>query len=406
MAKYRWEGMDREGNRLSGIEDVKSEKDLRKLLRSQGIRPRKIIPPSFFDIDLNDWMATHGMAKSFGDAEILSFTKQLSTMISAGIPILQALEIYHKSERNISMRKAVGDIAIDVAEGKTIAEALAKQGGFTSLYCNLVKAGEAGGILDAILKKLAEHMERQRKLKGQIKSAMIYPILVVVVGVIVIYVMMTFVVPKLAEMIAEGGQQLPAITQLVLDVSKFFQHYSIHLALGGIGFVIALRSFLKTKEGREFYDSTAMKLPLFGPIIIKGNLASFSRTLSTMLSAGISLVDALSICIETVDNVVMARDLVGLKKAIVEGKTLTEGLVKIEYFPAMVAQMVGVGEQTGNVDNMLVKVAEVFEEQVNNLVANMTKMIEPIIIVVLGGIVAVIMVAMYMPIFVSAGGIN
>jgi len=406
MAKYRWEGMDREGNRLSGVEDVKTEKDLRKLLRSQGIRPRKIIPPSLFDIDLNDWMATHGMARAFGDAEILSFTKQLSTMISAGIPILQALEIYHKSERNLSMRKAVGDIAVDVAEGKTIAEALAKQGGFSSLYCNLVKAGEAGGILDAILKKLAEHMERQRKLKGQIKSAMIYPTLVVVVGVAVIYVMMTFVVPKLAEMIAEGGQQLPAITQFVLDVSKFFQSYSIHLGIGGIGFGIAFRSFLKTKEGREFFDSTTMKLPLFGPIIIKGNLASFSRTLSTMLGAGISLVDALSICIETVDNVVMARDLIGLKKAIVEGKTLTEGLVKIEYFPSMVAQMVGVGEQTGNVDNMLVKVAEVFEEQVNNLVANMTKMIEPVIIVVLGGIVAVIMVAMYMPIFVSAGGIN
>jgi type IV pilus assembly protein PilC len=249
-------------------------------------------------------------------------------------------------------------------------------------------------------------MDRDRKIKGQIKSAMIYPTLVVVVGVVVIYVMMTFVVPKLAEMIKEGGQELPWITQMVLSVSEFFRDYSIHIALVLIALVFLIRYVLKTKEGREFFDSMSMKAPIFGAIIVKGNLASFSRTLSTMLSAGISLVDALSICIETVSNVVMARDLVGLKKAIVEGKTLTEGLVKIEYFPAMVAQMVGVGEQTGNVDNMLVKVAEVFEEQVNNLVANMTKMIEPIIIVVLGGVVAVIMVAMYMPIFVSAGGIN
>ncbi|PIP88758.1 MAG: pilus assembly protein PilC [Bdellovibrionales bacterium CG22_combo_CG10-13_8_21_14_all_38_13] len=404
MANYGWEGLNKDGVRESGTVNAADEKEVRRTLRGRGVRVKKITPPSFLEFDIGEWLVARGFAKAFGPRELMTFTKQLAIMTDAGVPIIQALEILFKSERNASLKNAVKTISIDVGEGKTLAEAMGKQKGFDRLYCNLVKAGEAGGILDEILRKLGEHMDRAEKIKAQIKSAMTYPAIVVFVGLAVIWGLMTFVVPQFVEMLKDSGQEPPFITQLVIDTSNFIQEYSLIGIPGMLVGVVLLQNYIKTTTGKIAFDNFMMRLPVFGPIVVKGNLASFCRTMSTLLSSGVSLIDSLEICVETIDNGVVANDLKTVRKAIEQGKTLTEPLSKIDYFPDMVSQMIRVGEQTGRVDSMLEKVAEVFEEEVNNLVTNMTKLIEPFIIVFLGGMVATVLVAMYLPIFMSAGG--
>ncbi|MBT3583318.1 MAG: type II secretion system F family protein [Halobacteriovoraceae bacterium] len=404
MGNWRYQGLDKTGKRCEGAIQASSEREARRVLRGKGIRPKKISPPSIMEFDIGEWMVDKGLAKAFGQKELLNFTKQLAIMINAGVPIISALEILFKNEKNPALKRTVKNIAVDVGEGKTISEAMNKQKGFDKLYCSLVKAGEAGGILDTILDKLTIHLEKQEKTKAQIKGAMTYPFIVTLVGAGVIWMMMVFVVPQFVSMLTDTGQAIPAITQLVIDTSDFLGKYSlvgipILLVLGSL-----LGSYIRTPTGKFIFDRFIMKMPIFGGIVIKGNLASFSRTLSTMLSSGVSLVDALDICIDTIDNGVITKDLEEVKKKVVEGKTLTEPLLKIEYFPDMVAQMIKVGEQTGAVDTMLEKVADVFEEEVTTLVGEMTKLIEPLIIVVLGGIIATILVAMYLPMFMAAGG--
>ncbi len=403
MGIYKYEGVDSNNKKVVGQMDAASEKEVRKIMRAQNVRVKKIIPPTILEFDLGAWMVEKGFAKSVGAKELGTFTKQLSIMISAGVPILQALEILYRSEKNPSLKLAVKKIAADVGEGKTIAEAMAAHKCFDKLYCNLVRAGEAGGILDQILKKLAVHMEKAEKTKSQIKSAMMYPSVVVSVGAVVIWGMMVFVVPQFTGMLKETGQELPWITSFVIDTSNFLGAYTPVIVPGAIVAVIFLLSYIKTPTGKIMWDNFSMRLPLFGGIIIKGNLSGFSNTLATLLGAGVSLIDALDICIETIDSSVIAKDIKEVKKKVIEGKTLTEPLSKIEYFPELVTQMIRVGEQTGQIDQMLARVAEVFESEVDNLVMGMTKMIEPIIIVVLGGIIATILVAMYLPMFMSAG---
>ncbi len=403
MGIYKYEGVDTNGKKVVGQIDATSEKDVRKALRAQTIRVKKIVPPTILEFDLGAWMVEKGFAKSISNKELCTFTKQLSIMISAGVPILQAMEILYRSEKNPTLKLSIKKIASDVGEGKTIAEAMSSQKGFDKLYCNLVRAGEAGGILDTILKKLAVHMDKQEKTKAQIKSAMMYPSVVVSVGVVVIWAMMVFVVPQFTGMLKESGQEVPWITQFVIDTSNFMGTYTPIMVPGAIIGVVMFLSYIKTPTGKVMWDNFSMRIPVFGGIIIKGNLSSFSNTLATLLGAGVSLIDALDICIETVDSSVIAQDLKEVKKKVTEGKTLTEPLSKIEYFPELVTQMIRVGEQTGQIDEMLARVAEVFEEEVDNLVTGMTKMIEPLIIVVLGGIIATILVAMYLPMFMSAG---
>lgn len=403
MSMYKWIGVDADGNKASGKVDARSPKEVKRILRTQGIRPRRVIAPSVFEIDINEWMVEKGLAAPFGNKELLNFTKQLATMVGAGVPLLQSLEIIHKSEKHPALKKAVQSIATDVSEGKTIAEAMKKQQGFSKLYCNLVKAGEAGGILDSILEKLMQHMDRQEKTKSAIKSAMMYPAIVIVVGIGVVILMMTIVVPMMMEMFAENNQELPAITLLVIDISNFIRDFFLEITGVCVAVVVGISASIKTPNGKMTFDRVMMKMPIFGGIIIKGNLASFSRTLATMMGAGVPLVDGLEICIETIDHSVVKKDLKLVRKRVTEGKTLVEPLLKIEYFPDMVSQMIRVGEQTGNVDQMLEKVADVFEDEVNQLVNAMTKMIEPVVIVFLGVVVGGILIAMYLPMFSAAG---
>ena len=403
MGMFKYEAVDKNGKKISGQIEATSEREVRKLLRVQGVRVKKIIPPSILEFDLGMWLVDKGFAAAIGPKELSGFTKQLSIMITAGVPILQSLEILYRSEKNPSLKLAIKKIAADVGEGKTIAESMQAQKGFNKLYCSLVKAGEAGGILDIILKKLSVHMDKQEKTKAQIKSAMMYPSIVCGVGALVVWGMMVFVVPTFTGMLKENNQEIPWITQFVINMSEFFGKYSPVMVPGVLVGLMLFISYIKTPIGKVVWDNFSMRVPVFGKIIIKGNLSSFASTLSTLLGAGVSLIDALDICIETLDNGVIALDLKEVKRKVIEGKTLTEPLSKIEYFPELVTQMIRVGEQTGQIDQMLARVAEVFEDEVDTLVTGMTKMIEPLIIVVLGGIIATILVAMYLPMFKSAG---
>lgn len=404
MGMWKWEGLDKNGKKSRGEIQAKTEKEARKALRGEGIRAKKLTPPSILEFDLGEWMVEHGVGASITNSELCQFTKQFGTMISAGVPILQSLEILYKAEKNPTLKKSLKGISQEVGEGKTLAEAMAKQQGFSRMYCNLIKAGEAGGVLETILTKLATHLERQEQIKNKIKSALTYPTVACVVGILVVWGLLVFIVPKFMEMLSESNQEPPFVTLLVVNTSKFLQEWTPIMGPAFFAFVVFLNYWRKSPAGKPIFDRVTMRLPIFGGVIIKGNMASFTRTLSTMLSSGVALIDSLEICTETIDQTCLVRDIKGIRKAITEGQTFAEPLSKIDYIPPMVTQMVKVGEQTGRLDEMLDRIADVFEEEVNRLIEAMTKMIEPLIIVVLGGIVAVILVAMYLPIFMAAGG--
>ena len=404
MPKFKYVGFTAQGKKVENSIEADTDREAKKILRRQGIRTTKVTAPSFFEADLGQWMMDKGLAKPFGRAELMRFTRQLAILINAGVPILEGLEILQKQEQNMVLKRVVKSVSMQVEEGKSLFDALSSQPGFDKLYCALVKAGESAGILDTILNKLAEFLEKQEKLKKQVKSALTYPVIVVFVGIVVIFGLMTFVVPQFVGMLKESNQDIPWVTQVVMDVSAFFQNYTLLLIAGLIAGSMFFLNYIKTKEGKSQWDRFTMKAPLFGMLIIKGNLGNFTRTLATMLTAGVPIIDSLEICIDTLDNTQIANDLAKVRLAVIEGKSITEPLSRIAYFPPLVTQMMKVGESTGNLDNMLVKVADVFQDEVEELVGNLTKLIEPIILVVLGGIIGFVLIAMYLPIFMSAGG--
>jgi type IV pilus assembly protein PilC len=404
MPKFKYVGFTAQGKKVENSIEADTDREAKKILRRQGIRTTKMTAPSFFEADLGQWMMDKGLAKPFGRAELMRFTRQLAILINAGVPILEGLEILQKQEQNMVLKRVVKSVSMQVEEGKSLFDALSSQPGFDKLYCALVKAGESAGILDTILNKLAEFLEKQEKLKKQVKSALTYPVIVVFVGIIVIFGLMTFVVPQFVGMLKESNQEIPWVTQVVMDVSAFFQNYTLLLIVGLIAGAMFFLNFIKTKEGKAQWDRVTMKAPLFGMLIIKGNLGNFTRTLATMLTAGVPIIDSLEICIDTLDNTQIAKDMAKVRLAVIEGKSITEPLSRITYFPPLVTQMMKVGESTGNLDNMLVKVADVFQDEVEELVGNLTKLIEPMILVVLGGIIGFVLIAMYLPIFMSAGG--
>lgn len=406
MAKFRYVGFTGEGKKVENTIEANTVRDAKRLLRRQNIRATKIIAPSFFEADLGQFLVDKGLAKPFGRVELMRFTRQLSILINAGVPILECMEILHKQEQNMVLKRVVKNIATQIEEGKSLFDAMSSQQGFDKLYCALVKAGESAGILDSILNKLAEFLEKAEKLKKQVKSALTYPVIVIIVGILVVFGLMTFVVPQFVGILKESNQEIPWVTQTVIDISNFFQNYTLLLIAGMVAVAMIFVNFIKTKEGKQIWDRFTMKAPLFGLLVIKGNLGAFTRTLATMLAAGVPIIDSLEICIETLDNTQIAKDLTRVRKAVIEGKSITDPLSRITYFPPLVTQMIKVGESTGNMDQMLIKVADVFEEEVEELVGNLTKLIEPIILVVLGGIIGFVLIAMYLPIFMSAGGVD
>ncbi|MCP9475801.1 MAG: type II secretion system F family protein [Nitrospira sp.] len=344
------------------------------------------------------------------EKDLVVFTRQFGTMINAGLPLVQCLDILATQSENAVLKKAVGEIKTDVESGSTFSDSLRKHPKiFDDLYVNMVHAGEVGGLLDTIMSRLSKHIEKAMKLKGQIKSAMVYPSAIVGIAVIVITVLMIWVIPVFEKMFKEmsgGTMALPGPTQLVIDMSNFVQASWYVIVAAIIGVVVAVKKYYATAQGRLVIDKSLLKLPIFGSLILKASVAKFTRTLGTLLSSGVPLLEALTICAKTAGNKVVEGALLEAKVSISGGKTIADPLAKSATFPKMVTHMIAVGESTGALDNMLGKIADFYEDEVDEAVANLTALLEPMMMVFLGVTVGFIVVAMYLPIFTMASAIG
>jgi type IV pilus assembly protein PilC len=399
MPVFVWEGTNSKGKKVQGELEAKDIQSVFNVLKSQRVIPNaKTIREKGKGLEME--IKIPGFGHSVKGRDIVIFTRQFATMIDAGLPLVQAFDILAKQHENPAFRKVLLGIKEAVETGGTLSEGMAKfPKAFDDLYVNMVNAGENGGILDVILDRLAVHQEKAMKLKREIKTAMIYPAVVISAAFIVTSVLLIFVIPTFAELFADFGAALPLPTQLVINLSNFVVGNAI-LIFGSIfGSLFALFRFAKTPRGKEVLHPIFLKLPIFGDIIRKVAVARFTRTLGTMLSSGVPILDALNICARTAGNKVVERDVQRARVAISEGKSMVEPLSESSVFPAMVIQMIGVGESTGALDAMLQKIADFYEEEVDNAVGAMKQLIEPLMILVLGTIVGALVIAMYLPIF-------
>jgi type IV pilus assembly protein PilC len=391
---FTWEGKTRQGAVQKGELAANSKEDVMALLRKQNIQPINVTAkPKQIKISFGTPKVT--------DKDIVIFTRQLATMIDAGLPLVQCLDILGSQTESVALSKVVVQVRQDVESGSTFAESLKKHPKvFDNLYCNMVAAGEAGGILDTILQRLASYMEKFAKIKKQIKSAMIYPSVILFVAISVVSLLMVVVVPMLAAIFAESGQTLPLPTRIVVAISNFMKGWGgLGLVGGLVGAVVALKQWRKTENGLRAQDAFALKIPVMGSLIQRVAVAKFTRTLGTLLTSGVPILEGLIIVARTSGNKVVEEAIMVTRQAVSEGKTLAEPLSKAKVFPAMVVQMISVGEATGALDNMLNKIADFYDDEVDSAVGALTSMLEPMLMIFLGVVVGFVVVAMYMPIF-------
>lgn len=399
MSVYVWEGKTADGKTVKGEMEATNVQQVFNNLKSQRITANtKKIKEKGKGMDME--IKIPGLGHKVKTKDIVIFTRQFATMIDAGLPLIQGLEILGKEHENPAMRKTLMEVQDFVQNGGTLAEGMAKHPkAFDNLFVNMIAAGEIGGILDIILERLADYLEKADKLQRQIKSAMIYPGIVVSVAVIVSSILLIFVVPTFAEMFADFGQALPAPTQFVMDLSNMLVNHGLKVACAiGVAFWL-FRKFSKTERGKEIIHPLLLKFPVLGDLIRKTAVARFSRTMGTMLSSGVPILESLQICGKTAGNKVVEHEIFDVRLNISEGKTMAEPLKGSRIFPPMVVQMINVGESTGALDAMLGKVADFYDDEVENAVGAMKQLIEPIMIVVLGVLIGGLVIAMYLPIF-------
>jgi len=339
--------------------------------------------------------------------DVVIFTRQFATMIDAGLPLVQCLEILASQQENRTFKRVLTQVKSSVEGGSTFAEALKEHPKiFDNLFVNLVHAGETGGILDTILRRLAQFLEKSEALKRKVKGAMIYPAVVITIAMAVVTVLLLFVIPVFKEMFEGAGQKLPGPTLLVLSMSEFLQAYFIYIFLT-LGFIIFIfRKFYNTEKGRFIIDRIMLKTPVFGILLRKVAVARFCSTLGTMISSGVPILDALEITAKTSGNVIIEAAIMNTRTAIAEGRTIAEPLMETGVFPGMVVRMIAVGEATGALDAMLAKISEFYDEEVDAAVEGLTQLMEPIMIVFLGGVCGGMVIAMYLPVFSMAGVIS
>jgi type IV pilus assembly protein PilC len=399
MPEFNWQATSSTGDKKKGTMEAANPEAVHAALRRQGLNPTKVkAKPKEIKINIP------GFSEKVKDRDVVIFTRQFATMIDAGLPLVQCLEILSSQAENKTLGKTLDTIQNDVEGGAAFAEALEKHPKvFDQLYVNMVAAGEAGGILDTILNRLAAYMEKAMGLKAKVKSAMVYPITIMCVAVGVIAILMIFVIPKFAAMFTGMGGELPTITQIVIDMSHFAASYKIFFVIGGFfGFSFLFKRYYSTRGGRRRMDGIFLRAPVIGTLVRKVTVAKFTRTLGTMLSSGVPLLDALDICAKTAGNLVVEEAVISTKEAISEGKTIAEPLEETGVFPPMVVQMISVGEATGALDAMLNKIADFYDDEVDTAVDGLTSMMEPVMMVFLGGIIGFVVIAMYLPIFKMA----
>ena len=404
MAEFVWEARGRTGEIRKGTMEAESESAVQNRLRAQQLNPTRVKKKGFDFSTLKI-----GFGSGVTATDLVKFIRQFATMIDAGLPLVQCLEILSNQEPNKIFQAALKDIKSTVEQGATFSDALRRHPKiFDELFVNLVQAGEVGGILDTILTRLAVYIEKRVKLARQVRGALAYPMAVIVILIVVVFVLMTFVIPAFEGMFAEFGAKdaLPGLTKMVIAISKGFVGYLPLIILGAIGAVVAGTYFYRNPRGKKLVHKTMLRLPIIGNVLQKIAVARFTRTLGTLLASGVPILDALDIVAKTAGNVVIEEGLMYARARISEGKNMADPLAEIKVFPGMVVQMVAVGEQTGALDTMLNKIADFYEEEVDVAVASLTSLLEPILMVVVGAVVGVVLVSMYLPIFSLAGNIK
>jgi type IV pilus assembly protein PilC len=404
MPKFSWEGKTRTGVVQKGDLEAASEAAVTALLRRQGIQPARIKERGKgLDIEIK----LPGFQQKITTKDLVVFTRQFATMIDAGLPLVQCLDILGRQQDNKTFKQILVKVKESVESGSTFAEALKKHPkAFDDLYVNLVAAGEVGGILDTILNRLAAYIEKALKLKKKVKSAMTYPTTIIGIAFVVIAVILIFVIPAFEKMFADFGGSLPLPTQIVINMSNFIQSYILVIIAGIALFIAGFKRFYRTPKGRELVDDVALKLPVMGILIRKVAVAKFTRTLGTMISSGVPILDGLDIVAKTAGNKTVEKAIYRVKQSISEGKTIAEPLEKSGVFPPMVCQMIAVGEQSGALDTMLNKIADFYDDEVDDAVGNLTAMMEPLLMLFLGTTVGGLVIAMYLPIFKLAGAVG
>jgi type IV pilus assembly protein PilC len=402
MPVYVWVAETKRGRKLKGEIDAANENIALSQLKKRNFTIKKLKPKPKDIFESISFLKPRVTNK-----DIVVFTRQFSTMIDAGLPLVQGLTILAEQSENPTFKGILKEITKDVEGGSTLAEAMKKHPKvFDALFVNLVAAGEVGGILDTILRRLAVFIEKAEKLKRQIKGALTYPIVVVCIAILVIAVILIFVIPVFEDMFASFGSALPAPTQIVVNLSRFMKS-NIHWVIIGLGVLAyGLKRYRDSKSGRKQTDAIFLKLPIFGELLKKTAVARFTRTLGTMISSGVPILDALEIVAKTAGNVIIEEIIYEVRGSIAEGQTIAEPLSENDIFPGMVIQMIAVGEATGALASMLEKIADFYDEEVDAAVTALTSMLEPLLMLFLGGSIGGLVVAMYLPIFQMAAAMG
>jgi len=399
---YLWVAETKKGRKLKGEIEAANEQIATSQLRKRNLKILKLKPKPK---DIFENVAF--MQPKVTNKDIVIFTRQFSTMIDAGLPLVQGLNILAEQAENPKFRSILKQLTKDVEGGSTLAESMKKHPKvFDDLFVNLVAAGEVGGILDTILQRLAGFVEKSEELKSKIKGALTYPIVVVAIAFIVIAVILIFVIPVFQDMFASFGSALPMPTQMVVNMSDFMKSNILYVIGAIVVLVIVYKQYRNSKGGRKVTDDLFLKLPIFGDLIKKTAVARFTRTLGTMMQSGVPILDALEIVAKTAGNVIIEEIIYDVRSSIAEGQTIAEPLSENDIFPGMVIQMISVGEATGALDAMLEKIADFYDKEVDAAVEAMTSMLEPLLMLFLGGAIGGLVVAMYLPIFSMAGAIG
>jgi type IV pilus assembly protein PilC len=399
MAIFLWEGKTAQGRVLKGEIEASNLEAVFAILRDRRIRP---IPNRIREKGrgLDAEIKIPGFGEKLKARDLSVFTRQFATMIDAGLPIVQCLDIQTQQSESKVLRNTLRAIKQDVEGGSTLAEALRKHPKiFDDLYVNMVEAGEAGGVLNAILNRIALFIEKANKLKKKVKGAMIYPCTIIGVAIVVVAILLIFVIPVFAELYGSMGKALPAPTQITINISNWVRANCLYMVFAIVGIIIAIRSYYQTENGRMNIDRLLLRLPVVGDLLRKVAVARFSQNMAILLSSGVPILDGLAITARTAGNRVIEKAIMESRVSISQGRTVAEPLRESKIFPPMVCQMVAVGEHTGGLDNMLRKVAELYEDEVDDAVANLTALMEPMIMVVLGVILGGLVISMYLPIF-------
>ncbi|HEX4923451.1 MAG TPA: type II secretion system F family protein [Bdellovibrionales bacterium] len=404
MSTFRYQAKMLNGRVVKGQIDAANETEARVKLRAQQMIPVSVVAKSEKS---KSGGAGGFLQPSVKPKDLQIFTRQFSTLIASGIPVVQSLELLEKATKNVTLKSALLAIRNDISSGRRLAESMERHPKvFDRLFVNLVKAGEEGGVLDTILNRLATYIEKAVKLKNKVVGAMYYPVGVIAVSGLVVFAIMKFVIPQFEKLFKESGMELPLPTKIVIELSHFVQDYWWVILAAIIGAVTGIKAYYNTKEGRRALDLIMLKSPVLGSLLQKSAIARFSRTLSTLLACGVGIMDALEVSAKVSGNAIIEETLLKAKQVIAEGKSIVIPLSQDKFIPEMVTQMIGVGEQTGSMDTMLAKIADFYEEEVDTAVGAMTSLIEPLMMVFLGGMIGGIVIAMYLPIFDLASSVK